>query len=104
LGRLLRGDHTRRISTIFGIRATIATALLIFGERFLPGRPIALGVVALSIITASLFGFSAPGVATTGPIPAGLPSLHGWRSACAMLKGSFLWGPDACCWRMWKAS
>jgi len=55
----------------------VAIVLLVFGERLLPGRPVALGVVALSIVDASVFGFPALGVATTGHIPAGLPSLAG---------------------------
>src|SRR4029077_8142573 len=48
----------------------VAIVLLVFGERLLPGRPVALGVVALSIVAASVFGFPALGVATTGHIPA----------------------------------
>ncbi len=52
-----------------------AIVLLALGGRLLPGKPIALGVVALSIFAATLFGLSALGVPTTGPIPAGLPSL-----------------------------
>lgn len=55
----------------------VAIVLLVFGERLLPGRPVALGVVALAIVAASVFGFPALGVATTGHIPAGLPSLAG---------------------------
>jgi sulfate permease, SulP family len=55
----------------------VAIVLLVFGERLLPGRPVALGVVALSIVAASVLGFPALGVATTGHIPAGLPSLAG---------------------------
>ena len=43
----------------------VAIILLVFGERLLPGKPIALGVVALSIITATLFGLPALGVAIT---------------------------------------
>jgi MFS superfamily sulfate permease-like transporter len=50
---------------------------LIFGERVLPGRPVALGVVALSIVAASVLGLPALGVPITGHIPAGLPSLQG---------------------------
>ena len=41
----------------------------------MPGRPVALGVVALAIITASAFGLPALGVPTTGEVPAGLPFL-----------------------------
>ena len=55
----------------------VAITLLLFGDRLLPGRPVALGVVVLSIIVASLFGFSALGVPITGNIPDGLPTLAG---------------------------
>jgi sulfate permease, SulP family len=55
----------------------IAIVLLALGERLLPGRPVALGVVALSIVAASALGLPALGVATTGEIPAGLPTLEG---------------------------
>jgi SulP family sulfate permease len=55
----------------------IAIMLLVLGERLLPGRPVALGVVALSIVAASVLGLPALGVATTGEIPAGLPTLQG---------------------------
>ena len=54
-----------------------AVALIVFGERLLPGRPVALGVVALAIAVATLFGLPALGVPITGEIPAGLPSLSG---------------------------
>ena len=55
----------------------IAIMLLVFGERLLPGKPVALGVVALSIIAATLLGLPALGVPITGNIPAGLPTLEG---------------------------
>ena len=55
----------------------IAILLLVLGERQLPGRPVALGVVALSILAATAFGLPSLGVPTTGEIPAGLPSLAG---------------------------
>jgi sulfate permease, SulP family len=55
----------------------VAIMLLVFGERMLPGRPVALAVVALSIVAASVLGLPALGVATTGEIPAGLPTLGG---------------------------
>ncbi|MFO0992259.1 MAG: SulP family inorganic anion transporter [Hyphomicrobiales bacterium] len=61
----------------------VALLLLIFGERLLPGRPVALGVVALSIIVTTLFALQSFGVPVTGHIPAGLPELRGpalrWR-------------------------
>jgi SulP family sulfate permease len=43
----------------------------------LPGKPVGLVVVALSIAAASVFGLPALGVPTTGDVPAGLPSLEG---------------------------
>jgi sulfate permease, SulP family len=55
----------------------IAIGLIVFGERLLPGKPVALGVVALSIAAATLLGLPALGVPTTGKIPEGLPTLAG---------------------------
>ena len=54
-----------------------AILLLMLGERVLPGRPVALGVVASSIVAASVLGLGGLGVPTTGEIPPGLPSLQG---------------------------
>ena len=55
----------------------IAIALLLMGERLLPGRPVALAVVALAIFLASVLGLPALGVPVTGHIPEGLPTLAG---------------------------
>jgi sulfate permease, SulP family len=55
----------------------IAIVLLVLGERLLPGKPVALAVVALFIVAASVLGLPALGLAITGRIPAGLPSLEG---------------------------
>ncbi len=55
----------------------VAILLLLAGERFLPGRPVGLAVVALSIVAALAFGLADLGVPTTGEVPAGLPSLEG---------------------------
>jgi high affinity sulfate transporter 1 len=54
-----------------------AIALLVIGQRLLPGRPVALAVVALSIVVATVLGLPALGVPITGEIPSGLPSLAG---------------------------
>jgi len=65
---------------LIGIAAIV---LLVLGERLLPGRPVALAVVALSIAVATLLGLPAMGVPITGEIPSGLPHLAGpalrWR-------------------------
>jgi len=53
----------------------VAIFALLFGERLLPGRPIALGVVTLAIAASTALGLSKYGVPTTGLIPRGLPSL-----------------------------
>jgi sulfate permease, SulP family len=55
----------------------IAVLLIVFGERLLPGKPIALAVVTLAIVAATVLRLPALGVPTTGEIPAGLPSLAG---------------------------
>jgi SulP family sulfate permease len=67
-------SETQYLALVVGL---IAVGVLVVGERLLPGRPIALGVVALSIIIASVFGLPALGLATTGNIPPGLPTLSG---------------------------
>lgn len=53
----------------------VALALLVAGGRALPGRPVALGVVILSILAAGIFGLAGHGVKVTGLIPPGLPRL-----------------------------
>lgn len=54
-----------------------ALALLVLGERLLPRRPIALFVVALSIVVMSYSSLASRGVKTVGAIPQGFPQL-GW--------------------------
>jgi high affinity sulfate transporter 1 len=63
-------DATNPTTLALGL---IALAVLVCGERWLPGRPIALGVVALSIAAVGLFHLTGLGVAVTGVIPPGLP-------------------------------
>ncbi|MFO1029277.1 MAG: SulP family inorganic anion transporter, partial [Acetobacteraceae bacterium] len=72
-------------------------ALLIAGDRFLPGKPISLAVVALSIAVASMLGVSRFGVAVTGVIPPGLPSfvwpdlrLHNYEGIVPLAAGCVL--------------
>ena len=61
---------------VLAVGAT-AIVLLLVGERLLPGRPVALGVLALSIVAATVLQLPALGVPTTGEIPPGLPTLEG---------------------------
>jgi high affinity sulfate transporter 1 len=53
----------------------IAIVLLLMGEKWFPGRPVALLVVALAIVCATLLGLPTKGVPITGEIPSGMPSL-----------------------------
>ncbi len=79
------GDHFfERLATIAGqlgdanpvvVAVTLtALVLLLLGDRLLPGRPVALAVVVLSIVATIALGLDARGVVTVGAIPAGLPS------------------------------
>ena len=67
-------NQTQYLVVTIGV---IAIILLMIGDRLFPGKPVALGVVALAIIIATAFGFQTLGVPTTGKIPAGLPVLSG---------------------------
>src|SRR5262249_42089682 len=47
--------------------------LLVLCEKIMPERPMSLIVVALSIVVVSLTSLGDSGLATVGPLPAGLP-------------------------------
>src|SRR5262245_34242331 len=53
----------------------MAIVLLLAGERVLPGRPVALAVVVLSILAVAIGHLEQYGVKIVGQIPAGLPRL-----------------------------
>lgn len=53
-----------------------ALALLLAGDRFLPGRPVALAVVVLSIVVLSLTSLSERGLTIVGELPQGLPEIR----------------------------
>jgi SulP family sulfate permease len=63
-------DATNLTTLAIGLTAL---TLLWCGERWLPGRPVALFVVVLSIVAVTLFGLTRFKVMVTGVIPAGLP-------------------------------
>ncbi len=58
---------------IFGI---VAVTILIMGEKIFPGKPVAILVVAVSIIIISITSLGSHGFVTVGILPAGLPSLR----------------------------
>ena len=67
-------DQTQLLVLVVGL---VTLVLLVGGERLLPGRPVALGVVVLAIAAATVLGLPALGVPVTGNIPSGLPKLAG---------------------------
>jgi SulP family sulfate permease len=54
----------------------VAIALLVLGEKFLPGRPIALLVVVASIVILSVTSLAGLGFKVVGALPTGLPGFH----------------------------
>jgi high affinity sulfate transporter 1 len=52
-----------------------AVLLLVAGDRWLAGRPVALGVVILSLVAVPVLGLAELGVKVVGELPAGLPSI-----------------------------
>lgn len=73
----LFGGQIGQFNEVVVLVSIVALGLLVLGQRALPGKPVALGVVALSILLATIWGLPAMGVPVTGKIPAGLPSLAG---------------------------
>lgn len=63
------------ISPLILAIGTVALLLLLLGERLLPGKPVGITIVALSITVATLLGLPSLGVPVTGKIPEGLPTL-----------------------------
>jgi high affinity sulfate transporter 1 len=58
---------------LFGVSAII---LLILGEKFLPGRPVAIILVIISIILISTTSLISSGFSVAGHMPSGLPGLN----------------------------
>jgi high affinity sulfate transporter 1 len=57
----------------FGV---VALALLLLGEKLLPGRPVALFVVVVSIVVLSVTSLADLGFQVVGALPQGLPDFH----------------------------
>ena len=62
--------ETNMMVFIFGM---VAMGILIAGEKFFPGRPVAIVVVIVAIIVVSVTPLGIAGFNTVGVIPAGLP-------------------------------
>lgn len=73
LGQL---GQTNLVVLVLGLAALV---LLIAGDRLFPGRPVALGVVALAICAVSLASLVDHGVSVVGKLPDGLPKFS-WPS------------------------
>jgi high affinity sulfate transporter 1 len=58
---------------IFGVAAII---LIYYGEKFFPGKPIKITVVAIAILVITYTSLGLEGFKTVGVIPSGLPRLH----------------------------
>lgn len=65
--------ETNLVVLIFGI---LAILILFFGEKIMPGKPIAIIIVVISILIISLTSFGQQDIATVGIIPSGLPEFH----------------------------
>ena len=75
-----------------------AIALLVLGERLLPGRPVALAVVALSIVAVLGVRPRRARRADDRRDSAGAADARGaGAAACAMSRASSRWPPAACC-------
>jgi high affinity sulfate transporter 1 len=70
----LLGQQLGQTNFVILTVGAIAIVLLLFGDRLLPGRPIALGVVIISLVTVPLLGLAERGVKVVGQLPTGLPS------------------------------
>ena len=64
---------TNLLVMVFGI---VAIVLLVAGEKFFPGKPVAIFVVLLSVLAITYTQLGSGGFKTVGIIPAGLPELR----------------------------
>lgn len=64
--------ETNMMVLLFGVSAVI---LLILGEKFFPGRPVAIVLVIISIILVSTLSLINSGFSVAGQMPSGLPEL-----------------------------
>lgn len=72
--QILGGQLSETNLAVFGF-GLVAIALLVAGDKLFPGRPVALFVVATSIIALSASPLGTLGFKTVGVLPAGLPDI-----------------------------
>jgi high affinity sulfate transporter 1 len=65
--------ETNLLTLVIGV---VAILTLLLGEKFLPGRPVALGVVLVALVVASVGQIEQHGVKVVGQLPGGLPHLQ----------------------------
>jgi high affinity sulfate transporter 1 len=68
-----QAPDTNPLTLAIGVGALTA---LVLGEKVLPGRPVALGVVLAALLVASLGGVEKHDVKVVGDLPSGLPHLQ----------------------------
>ena len=81
-----------------------AMVLLVAGDRLLPGRPVALAVVAASIVVVSVAGLAQHGVSIVGVLPADCRTSPGRRCGPATWTACCRGPRVAFCGAMWRAS
>src|SRR5262249_4406464 len=67
---VLQGPDTHSLTLALRLGAVVA---LFVGDRLLPGRPVALGVILLALVVATLGQVEEHGVMVVGQLPEGLP-------------------------------
>ena len=72
---ILAGQLPDTNGTVF-LFGLAALAALLLGEKLLPGRPVALLVVAVSIVALSVTPLAGSGFSVVGALPRGLPEFH----------------------------
>jgi MFS superfamily sulfate permease-like transporter len=98
--------ETNLLTLVIGVGAILA---LLLGEKFLPGRPVALGVVLVAIGVASVGQVDQHGVKVVGQLPVGLPHFQvageSLGQCVSRNSGNLrLWHSLASCWRTSRAS
>jgi high affinity sulfate transporter 1 len=78
-----QAPDTNLLTLAVGAGAVLA---LLLGEKYLPGRPVALAVVLLALLAASLGHVDEHGVAVVGELPAGPPRFQAAGASLAALR------------------